>query len=547
MSINNLTVRARLALGFGVITLVMLALGIMGLVRMSQIEGRLNDVVDVNVYKMQLLENMSSSVHIVQRVVRTLIILHEPALLEREAKKIVAARKVYDDAFAKLEKTSASDEGASLRQKTHEAQDGARAINDELMNFALSNRDAEASDLLVSKGLTANQKWLDVIQENVDLQSKATAADAAEARAAYESARRAMLLLSVLGVAAALVAGYGITRSLTRQLGGEPSYAAEVAERIAEGDLTVAVQLRAGDTSSLLCAISRMRDSLANITAQVRDGADAMASAASQIASGNADLSSRTEEQASSLGETATSMDQLNATVKANSDSAQQANRLAGEASKVALQGGEAVACVVQTMASIQTASRKIMEIISVIDGIAFQTNILALNAAVEAARAGEQGRGFAVVASEVRTLAQRSASAAKEIKSLIDSTVTQVETGSGEVKRAGETMDRVVESVRRVTSTIGEISAASTEQTLGIGQVSQAVAQMDEVTQQNAALVEEAAAASEALLEQARQLTDLVNVFKLTSSAPSTPGHATASKVKRLPGQASMPELLRA
>jgi methyl-accepting chemotaxis protein len=547
MTINNLTVRARLALGFGVITVVMLALGVMGLVRMSQIEARLNEVVDVNVYKMQLLEDMSTSVHIVQRVVRTLIILRDPALLEREAKKIVAARKVYDAAFANLEKTAASDEGASLRRKTHEAQEGARAINDALMSFALANKEAEAADLLVSKGLTANQKWLDVIQENVNLQSKATAADAAEARAAYESARRAMVLLSVLGIVAALVAGYGITRSLTRQLGGEPSYAAQLAERIAEGDLTVTVQLRAGDTSSLLYAISRMRDSLANITAQVRDGADAMASAASQIASGNADLSSRTEEQASSLGETATSMDQLNATVKANSDSAHQANHLAGEASKVALQGGEAVARVVQTMASIQTASRKIMEIISVIDGIAFQTNILALNAAVEAARAGEQGRGFAVVASEVRMLAQRSASAAKEIKALIDSTVSQVETGSGEVKRAGETMDRVVESVRRVTSTISEISSASTEQTIGIGQVSQAVAQMDEVTQQNAALVEKAAAASEALLDQARQLSDLVNVFKLTSSPASTPGLASASKVKRLSSQASIPELLHA
>jgi len=342
-----------------------------------------------------------------------------------------------------------------------------------------------------------------------------------QATAAYESSRGMMLVLVFGSAVFGIGLGVLITRSLTRQLGGEPAYAADIATRIAAGDLGVDVALKAGDNGSLLHAMKTMRDSLAQIVGEVRKGTDAIASASSQIASGNMDLSSRTEEQASSLEETASSMEKLTSTVQQNADNARQANGLAATASEVAERGGVVVAQVVDTMASINDSSKKIVDIIGVIDGIAFQTNILALNAAVEAARAGEQGRGFAVVASEVRTLAQRSAAAAKEIKQLIDDSVAKVDTGAKLVDNAGATMDEIVESVRRVTDIMGEISSASVEQTSGIEQINMAVAQMDQVTQQNASLVEEAAAAAESLQGQAGKLAQLVSVFRLGAEAP--------------------------
>ncbi|MFJ9450298.1 methyl-accepting chemotaxis protein [Herbaspirillum sp. NPDC101397] len=316
----------------------------------------------------------------------------------------------------------------------------------------------------------------------------------------------------LIGVAVAVL----ITRGLLRQLGGEPDYAAEIADHIAKGDLAIEIRTKDGDQSSLLASMKEMRDNLAHIVGEIREGAHTIAAASGQIASGNADLSARTEEQAGSLEETASAMEELTATVQRNADSAHQANELGATASTVAEKGGSVVGQVVETMGSINASSRKIFDIISVIDGIAFQTNILALNAAVEAARAGEQGRGFAVVASEVRSLAQRSAAAAKEIKVLIDDSVHKVESGTELVELAGSTMDEVVASVKRVTGIVEEISVASQEQRHGIVQVSGAITQMDEVTQHNAALVEQAANAARSLQEQAEALTRAVSLFKL-------------------------------
>src|SRR5471030_665105 len=330
---------------------------------------------------------------------------------------------------------------------------------------------------------------------------------------------RAQLLVIALTIASAVLSvalGWLIARTLLRQLGGEPQYAAHITDRIAGGDLTVAVRLRAGDQSSLLFSIMAMRDKLASIVREVRASTDAVATASSQIASGNMDLSSRTEQQAGSLEETASSMEELTATVKQNGDYARQANTLAASASEVARRGGDIVANVVGTMEDINAASKKIADIISVIDGIAFQTNILALNAAVEAARAGEQGRGFAVVASEVRNLAQRAASAAKDIKTLIVASVEKVEAGSQLVNEAGMTMGDIVESVQRVTTIMGQIASAGAEQEAGIEQINRAITKMDGVTQQNAALVEQAAAAAESLQGQAGHLAELVSVFQL-------------------------------
>jgi methyl-accepting chemotaxis protein len=364
---------------------------------------------------------------------------------------------------------------------------------------------------------------------------------AVEATALYESSRTIMLMLVLGSVVAGIGLGVLITRSLTRQLGGEPAYASDIASAIAAGDLTVAVDLRQGDKDSMLFAMKTMRDSLATIVGQVRSGTDTIASASSQIASGNLDLSSRTEEQASSLEETASSMEELTSTVKQNADNARQANQLASSASEVAERGGAVVSQVVDTMASINESSKKIVDIIGVIDGIAFQTNILALNAAVEAARAGEQGRGFAVVASEVRTLAQRSAAAAKEIKLLIDDSVSKVDAGAKLVDHAGTTMDEIVTSVRSVTDIMGEITAASQEQTSGIEQINMAVSQMDQVTQQNASLVEEAAAAAESMQDQAAKLAQVVAVFRLDAAAPkSAPSAPVAPAPRPAAGRAS-------
>jgi methyl-accepting chemotaxis protein len=333
-------------------------------------------------------------------------------------------------------------------------------------------------------------------------------------------------LLTNLGVLAAIGAAVTIAmllimRNIKRNLGGEPSYAVEIASRIANRDLQGAVHLQANDTDSLLHAISNMQRNLSSVIADIRVNAESITSAAQQIAAGNMDLSSRTEEQAASLQETASSMEQLTGTVKLNAENAMQATALAAKASDIAARGGAAVDRVVSTMDEISASSRKIADIIGVIDGIAFQTNILALNAAVEAARAGEQGRGFAVVAGEVRTLAQRSAAAAKEIRDLIGDSAGKVQDGSEQVGQAGKTMIEILSSIKQVSDIMAEISAASTEQSTGIEQVNHAVNQMDTVTQQNAALVEQVSAAAQSMHDQAATLSRAVSEFKIRELNP--------------------------
>ncbi len=338
-----------------------------------------------------------------------------------------------------------------------------------------------------------------------------------------DAAFRAALFQS-LGILAVLAAALSavvvlLNRGILRSLGGEPSYAAEIANRIADNDLTVAVKTAPDDRSSLLFSMKRMQEQLTHTIGAIKISADSIATATHQIAAGNQDLSQRTEEQAASLEETASSMEQLTSTVTQNAENASQANQLAAQATQVAEQGGAVVSRVVETMDGINASSDKIAEIVGIIEGIAFQTNILALNAAVEAARAGEQGRGFAVVASEVRSLAQRSSAASKEIKGLIQESVERVQAGAGHVREAGAKMSEITQEIRRVTDIMGEITAASQEQSKGIGQVNQAVTQMDAVTQQNAALVEQAAAAASSLESQANELKASVSMFRLDAS----------------------------
>ncbi|MBC7625164.1 MAG: HAMP domain-containing protein [Aeromicrobium sp.] len=374
---------------------------------------------------------------------------------------------------------------------------------------------------------------MDAIVENVLALSKQfSARNAKDAADSYRNARALLLGVVLSAVALGSVATFLLIRSVTQPL----HFAVQLAETVASGDLSAPILVtREDEIGKLQSALKVMAENLSNTVAQIRSGSDAIATASAQIASGNHDLSSRTEQQAGSLEETASSMEELTSTVTQNADNARQASTLAVSASQVANRGGEVVSKVVATMASINESSKKIVDIIGVIDGIAFQTNILALNAAVEAARAGEQGRGFAVVASEVRNLAQRSAAAAKEIKTLINHSVTTIDGGAKLVEEAGSTMHEIVGSVKRVADIIGEISAATLEQTAGLGQINGAIAQMDQVTQENAGLVEEAAAASEALQDQAAQLVQVVSIFKLDAHRAVEDGVTTGGRARRV------------
>ena len=402
---------------------------------------------------------------------------------------------------------------------------------------SLDSSQFEGSVPQESEQLLKESRALEKVLQRMVAYSDQQARDSMEGAArTFKTSRLLMVLMALAGIAISVGLGVMVARLLARQLGGEPGYAADVVGRIANGDLSESVQARSARAGSLLFSIKRMQDQLTEVVVRIKTSSDAIATASGEIAAGNQDLSSRTEEQASSLEQTAASMEELTSTVKQNADNARQANQLALSASEVAVKGGNVVGQVVDTMASINASSKKIVDIIGVIDGIAFQTNILALNAAVEAARAGEQGRGFAVVASEVRNLAQRSGAAAKEIKGLIDDSVGKVDQGSALVGEAGKTMAEIVGSVKRVTDIIGEITAASQEQSSGIEQVNQAIAQMDQVTQQNAALVEEAAAAAQSMQEQAASLVEAVSVFRLESGAQTL--HAQAPRTPDAPAR---------
>ncbi|WP_035818116.1 methyl-accepting chemotaxis protein [Janthinobacterium sp. RA13] len=388
-----------------------------------------------------------------------------------------------------------------------------------------------ANEVFEKTFVPAAAKYQKMVQDLLEHQRASIDTTAREIDGVANTSRNLMLVLAALALGFGVVCAWVLTMGIVRPL----RTAVDIARKVADGDLTAQIDASAKDeTGQLLQALKDMNTSLLNIVGEVRSGTDSIATSSTQIAAGNQDLSSRTEEQAGSLEETASSMEELTSTVKQNADNARQANQLAASAAQVAVKGGEVVAQVVGTMESINASSNKIVDIISVIDGIAFQTNILALNAAVEAARAGEQGRGFAVVASEVRNLAQRSASAAKEIKTLIGASVEQVNAGSMLVAQAGSTMTDIVDSVQRVSDIITEITAASSEQSVGIDEINRAIGQMDAVTQQNAALVEESAAAAESMQHQAHNLAQVVSVFKLNgqqagASAAKTPKRPAA------------------
>lgn len=516
MKTANIKVSTRLSIGFGFILLMMSFMTAVALLRFSSISEINDKIIEKDWVKADAANTINVMTRANSRRTMELLITTDKAQVAKIFDRIESNKKTIDHAFETLEDLIYRQEGKDLLARIKSARAKFVASFTKVGSLVKEEKKDEAISLMNIETLPA----LDALQEPITtlatLQKEIVVASSAEAKRGIDSARVLILSLGGLALFAGISASYFITRTLLKQLGGEPHYATAIAGRIAEGDLTVAIQLKPHDQGSLLFAIKVMRDSLVDIVAQVRAGTDTIAIASAQIASGNLDLSSRTEEQASALEETASSMEELTSTVKQNSENAVQANRLAQSASEIAIKGGDVVSHVVHTMGSINESSKKIVDIIAVIDSIAFQTNILALNAAVEAARAGEQGLGFAVVASEVRNLAQRSAAAAKEIKTLIGDSVEKVEVGEKLVNEAGITMNEVVVSVKRVTDIIGQITLAGAEQTSGIEQINQAIIQMDDVTQQNATLVEEAAAAAQSMRDQSENLSRIVSIFKL-------------------------------
>jgi methyl-accepting chemotaxis protein len=526
--LNKLGLGARLGLGFAaVLALMVLAVGT-AVLSLNQVDAASERTINVDLVKTEAAATLNAYTRANARRTMELFFVKDDAQATRIREFIAGNKKKVAESLETLDRLSYTEQGKALIAKVKEARVAYVASFTKVDQLLAAGQREEASSLLMAQTLPA----IDALQEQVEaLNNVQKGLVVKSAQALTDDIATARVAMLVLG-AVALLVGAGLAWWLTRSITAPIGQAVRVARTVAAGDLSSRITVtRQDETGELLSALEAMNRSLVRIVAEVRQGSESIATGSQEIASGNADLSQRTEEQASNLEQTAASMEQLTSTVKQNADTAAQATQLATSASQAAAQGGAVMGRVVQTMEEISAGSRRIADIIGVIDGIAFQTNILALNAAVEAARAGEAGRGFAVVAGEVRGLAQRSAEAAKEIKSLIGDSVAKVETGSQLVDAAGRNMGDIVKQVKRVSDLINEISAASLEQSQGIDQVGEAVQQLDQVTQQNAALVEQSAAAAESLNHQASRLAQVVGAFKLDAcAAAAAPATSLAS-----------------
>jgi len=510
--LTNLKIGTRLTTGFALILALLLVIAGVGLNRMGSIAADTERIVTHYNVQNTLARDMSEQIHIVSRLIRTILLMDNLADKKDNAARIAKSRETYDGLAKKLEATTKSAESKAILAETATLLAKARQSNGQVLALALAGQDKEANRLLFGEARGAVQ----ALQASLDKASKffGERVDKAyeEAKAAHKQAVTIVIAVAVLALLLGVILAILITRSITRPLAAMGA----VIETVAQGDLTQRVDITSKDELGDLGRIlNTTNEGLREMVLQIQESALAISTASGEISMGNTDLSRRTEEQAASLEETASSMEQITSNVNQTADNARSANQESGKARQVATEGGTAVSQVIGAMDAINQSSAKINEIIGVVDEIAFQTNLLALNAAVEAARAGEQGRGFAVVAAEVRNLAKRSADAAKEIKGLIRESVAKSEDGNRIAAHAGETIQEVVSNVQRVTSLVAEIANATQEQSTGLNEINKAVVSMDEVTQQNAALVEEAAAAAESLDEQAHALTEIVARFK--------------------------------
>ncbi|ELX08015.1 methyl-accepting chemotaxis serine transducer [Janthinobacterium sp. HH01] len=516
---KKLTFRVRLASGFGALAVLLVGIALISISSFSRQHDKFESYVNGVRARAEAAHLVREAVGLRAVAARNLVLVSTKQDLEVERKIVLQAQESVVSNLKDLKElakdTTVSDEVRHMIEKIDNIEKLYSPVALAIVDLALHDKHDEA----IAKMNAECRPLLAALISATNEYQQFTAARSSklidEAQADFSSTRNMLVLLSTFAVGLAIAAGAWISKSLLTALGAEPSDLCDAVSKVANGELNGDLHVQLNDTSSVLAAVQRMQLSLSDVVSSVRENSETVATAAAEISAGNNDLSSRTEQQASSLEETASSMEELTSTVKQNAENAHQANSLAVIASDIATKGGDVVAQVVETMDSISDASRKIVDIIAVIDGIAFQTNILALNAAVEAARAGEQGRGFAVVASEVRNLAQRSASAAKEIKVLIDNSVERVALGTKLATDAGATMSEIVSSVNRVTDVISEIMSASREQSEGIEQINLAIIEMDNVTQQNASLVEEAAAA-ESLRDQAGNLVQTMSVFQI-------------------------------
>jgi methyl-accepting chemotaxis protein len=516
---KKVTVGQRLALGFGVVIAMGVAMALASRFTMNVLASDLELMSSEQMTQMRQFVQLKDNLNDAALNLRAVMISTSPELKVRFRGMVEKTKVANDKLLGELEQLKTTQEGKDLLATIQRNYAIYESIAAQAMAAAMES-DMVTADKALFNARESRVAMFKAVEESIQL--RLTTAERMSMDGAARAAKTAWVSLG-LALAMALVGSlvaWHITRRIGGALGAEPEEVSGIVSRIADGDLTGVIALKPGDRGSVLAAVKRMQDAFVRTVSAVRMGSESVSTASAEIAMGNQDLSSRTESQASALEETAASMEELGSTVVQNADNARQANQLAQNASAVAIKGGEVVAQVVDTMKGINDSSKKISDIISVIDGIAFQTNILALNAAVEAARAGEQGRGFAVVAGEVRSLAQRSAEAAKEIKQLINDSVERVTQGSALVDQAGSTMEEVVTSIRRVTDIMGEISAASAEQSAGVAQVGEAVTNMDQATQQNAAMVEEMASAAASLRTQAAELVQSVAIFKLSAAA---------------------------
>ncbi len=529
MNLRDVTIGTRLRVGFGAILAILVVMVLLTNYLNYNNSKRLENGLTVASAKNLQASIMKSAMLETGIAMRNIGLQSDVSLMQKEEQKVKDQRALYEKALADLKTLGLSSEEQGVLAEISKLDGQTDSAFKEALAQILAFNTEGAAKILSGRIDPLNQQTLGQINKLVNLQLASSNQVIGSSEGAVRSLMYLLFGLGAAAVALGVVCAVVITRSITVPLAG----AVVVAQRVASGELSTEVVVVGRDeTSELLQALRDMNQSLATTVGEVRAGSELITTAAHEIAAGNADLSARTETQASSLEETASSMEELTSTVKQNADNARQANQLAVSASSVAEKGGNVVSQVVSTMGSIKESSSRIVDIIGVIDGIAFQTNILALNAAVEAARAGEQGRGFAVVASEVRNLAQRSAGAAREIKELISDSVDKVDAGSRLVDEAGQTMDLVVTSIRQVADIMGEITAATQEQSNGIEEVNQAISQMDEMTQQNAALVEEAAAAAQSMTEQAEILGRAVSIFKLASDGGRRAAPAAAPRV---------------